>query len=393
MAQAAAASQPQNAAQQNAAARHAVLQSAIDEWQSVFTYTGTPPIGQTFQVPLTNVGIVKRLLVEFSAVVTGQTGKTYTLGPFGLAAFWSNITLTDLSNQQRINTPGWHLHLVNSAKARFVYGGAINKSATDNPFGFGANWTNIQTAAASIITSASTTLYGFLEIPMAYSDYDLRGAIFANVLNATFNVQFTINPNLFVASGVDSTFALYGSADATLPTLGTVTLNVYQNYLDQLPISSNGQYILPYGDLGVSYLWNWTQFGGSLVQGADNPFFYANFRNFMSTLIIYDNAGTLTGNGTDINFFALRTANYTNIMKVDPKVVTLWTRLRQKQDAPLGTYYFDHRKRPIATRQYGNQAMVVNPAVVTGSTSVLYFGYEMLANISQITSAGSLPGT
>lgn len=390
---AAAAAQPNNAAAQNMAARQAVLRSAIDEWQSVYTYTGSPPAGQTFQIPLTNVGIVKRLLVEFSAVVTGATGKTYTLGPFGLAAFWSNITLTDLSNQQRINTTGIHLHIVNSAKARFVYGAAITKSATDNPFNYGANFTNIQTAAASITTSASTTIYGFLEVPISYSDYDLRGAIFANVLNATFNLQLTLNPNLFVASGVDPTFSLYSSADSSLPTLGTVKINVYQNYLDQLPISQNGQYILPYGDLGVSYLWNWTQFGGSLVQGSDNPFFYANFRNFMSTLIIYDNAGTLTANATDINYFALRTANYTNIMKVDPLVPTLWTRLRQKQDAPLGTFYFDHRKRPIATQQYGNQAMVVNPAVVTGSTSVLYFGYEMLANISQITSAGSLPGT
>ncbi len=381
----------QYTAQDNANARKAILAQAIDRWQSVYTYTGTPVVGNTFQIPLQNVGLNKRLLVKFSAVVTGAIGKTYNLGPLGLAAFFSNVTFTDLANYQRINTPGWHLHLVNSAKSRFCYGASINKTATDNPFGYGSNWTNIQTAAAQMTDATPQTVYGFLEIPISYSDFDLRGAVFANVLNATFNLQLTINPNLFVASTADGTFAMYQSADASLPTLGQVTITVYQNYLDQLPQTSNGQYVLPLGDLGVAYLWNWTQ-QGPLAQNQDNPFFYANFRNFMSTLMIYDNNKTLTSNGTDINYFSIRTANLTNILQVDPTVPTLWNRLRGKQDAPTGVYYWDHRKRPIATQQYGNQAMVTNPTSAN-SNSFMYFGYEMLGNIAQVLNAGSQPGT
>lgn len=390
MAQAAATNQYTPA--MNIAARQAIIASSIDEWQQIYQWSGTPAAGQVWQIPLRNVGLVKRILVKWSQVVVNPNGPTQTLTTLGLANFWSNVTLTDLSNQTRINTSGWHLNMVASAKAREPYGMAIKAASTDNPFGYGVNFTNVQTAPATIASNTSVTVYGFLEIPLAYSDHDLRGAIYANVVNATFNLQLTLNPNLLQAStSTDSTFGMYLSSGA-VATLGAMSMTIYQNYLDQLPVGQNGQPILPYFDLGVAYLFNNTSFSG-LVANQDNPFFYANFRNFMSTSIIYDNAGTLTTNATDINYFTLQTANYTNIMKVDPSVPALWNRLRMKEDMPTGTFYFDHRKRPISTVQYGNQALVINPATVTGASSAFYFGYEMLANISQISNAGSLPGT
>lgn len=383
----------QAAAAQNMQARNIVLAAAIDETQQIFQQTYTSGPGTVINVPLRNVGLVKRLWVKIAATISGTASHTSTLTTLGAANFFSNVTLTDLSNQTRINSPSWHLWFVNSAKQRAPYGEAITLAATDSPVKYGANFTNVQqfpnTVSASI---SSNNAYLMLEIPMSYSDFDLRGAIYANVLNATFNLQLTVNPNMFaISTTADATFAVYQSADTTGLTMPSFTLTVYQNYLDQLPVV-NGQTVLPYGDLGVAYLFNQTNFSG-LVQNSDNPFFYANFRDFMSTCIIYDNAGTLTTNATDISYFALQTANYTNIMKVDPSMPALWNRLRMRQDMPTGCFYFDHRKKPISTMQYGNQAMVVNPTSVTSSSSALYFGYEMLANIAQITNAGSLPGT
>ena len=379
-------------AQQNQAARNLIIQTAIDEWQQIFQSTFTTGAGTVINVPLRNVGLVKRLLVKVAATVSGTSGTTLTLSTLGLANFFSNVTVTDLSNQTRVNTTGWHLTMVNSAKAREPYGQAVTQASTDSPIGYGANFTNVQYAPTAITnTVASNNVYHFLEIPLAYSDYDLRGAIYANVVNATFNLQLTVNSNLSVVTGADATFAVYSSSTSTLATLPSFTITVYQNYLDQLPVV-NGQVVLPYADLGVAYLFNQTNFSG-LVASTDNPFFYANFRDFMSTCIIYDNAGTLTTNGTDINYFALQTANYTNILKVDPTVPCLWNRLRMRQDMPKGCYYIDHRKKPISTIQYGNQALVINPATVTSNASAFYFGYEMLANIAQISNAGALPGT
>ena len=167
-------------------------------------------------------------------------------------------------------------------------------------------------------------------------------------------------------------------------------ITVYQNYLDQIPIGKSGP-ILPALDLSTAYLLNYTQAAG-LVSNTDNPFPYANFRDFLSTTVIYDNAGTLN-TGSDINYFALQAANYTNLIKLDPYTAAFFGRNRMQLDFPKGTYYFDHRDKPISTVQYGNMSLVMNPSTVTNSTSAAYLGYEALALINQVTQAGSLYGT
>ena len=380
----------QQAQQANAYARQLVLQNAVEATQAISTQTYTGGAGQTITIPCRNVGFVKKFIVEVQANITGTAGAfMHTLTKIGAANFFSNITLTDLSNQQRINTAGWHLMAVQSAKYRFPYAAAIVGS--DNPMGYGDNFTTVMNAPSHIngVTSGSNVSL-FFEIPVCYSDTDLRGGIFAGVVGATFQLQFTINPNLCVASTGDPVTAMYISSGATVATLSTSTITVHQVYLDQLPMGNKGP-ILPLLDMNVGYMLNSTSQGG-LVANQDNQLQYANFRDFMSTTIIYDNAGVLN-NGTDIAYFALQTANLVNIFKVDPNVVVLWNRLRQNIDFPSGMYYFDHRAKPISTVQYGNMALVANLSAVTGSTSALLIGWEALAQFNQITGAGSLYGT
>jgi len=218
----------------------------------------------------------------------------------------------------------------------------------------------------------------------------LRGAIYANVVNATFNLQLVVNPNMFVTSTADPVLAMYQSANTTLAIMPSFTVTVYQHYLDQVPISNNGP-ILPFYDISVSYLLNNTQYAG-LVANQDNPFPYANFRDFLSTTLVYDNAGVLNA-GTDINYFSITTANYTNIMKFDVNISSLFSRLRLQDDFPIGTYYFDHRNKPISTIQYGNISLNVNFKTVTSNASVLLAGYEALALQNQVVQAGSIAGS
>ena len=199
----------------------------------------------------------------------------------------------------------------------------------------------------------------------------------------------TVNPTFGVASTANPTNAVYISSTTALPLVTSVVITVYQQYLDQLPMGKNGV-ILPILDLSTAYLINNTTVTG-LVATQDLPIPYANFRNFMSTCLIYDNAGVLNI-GTDVNYFALQSANYTNIFKYDPQTSALFTREIMLDDFPKGTYYFDHRRRPISTVQYGNMSLVINPSAVTAGASV-YLGYEALALINMVTQAGSLYGT
>lgn len=422
--QASPAQQQANMVAQNMAVRRAVISQAIDMWQTIYSNTLTSGAGSVINIPLRNVGLVKRLLVRVRCTVAAASSGNLTLTNFGIGNFFSNVTLTDLSNQQRINTSGWHLAMVQTAKRRRPFMGANNvdvfASTTNgnwtlghqyNPFGFGNNWNGSGYAGNAIgvlgtaplgLNSATPTITAsstdtgevdlFLEIPVSYSDHDLRGAIYANINNATFNLQLTVNPNLIVTSAADPTLAMYqGGSSVAGASAPTFDIEVIQNYLDQLPRDKNNVVQLPMLDLSTAYLFQNTAVSG-VVQSQDNPIPYANFREFMSTTVIYDNAGVQNG-GTDINYFALQSANFTNIWKIAPKTAAGWARLILGCDPPNSMYYFDHRHRPINTRTYGNMELVVNPSSVGGSTAAFLVGWESLAIINLVTGAGSLFGT
>lgn len=375
--------------QQNMLARNLILQMAIDEWQSIYSVTFNSGPGTVINVPLRNVGLIKRLVIEVDAQIQTSGGASQTLTALGASNFFSQVVLTDLSNQTRINTSGWHLTAVASAKARAPYGSAI--TASDTPFGYGNNFLGTQTAPAILsVPSAANNAFLIFEVPIAYSDTDLRGAIYANVVNATMNLQLTVNPNMFVANAAaDATLAVYKSSSTVLGTLPSFNITVYQNYLDQIPIGKAGP-VLPLLDLSTNYLLNNTVVT-ALVQNQDIPIPYANFRDFMSTTLVYDNAGTLS-NGSDISYFTIQSANYTNIVKFDPFLSSFFSRLRMRCDFPLGMYYFDHRAKPISTVQYGNMQLIVNCTLVTSALSQFLMGYESLVLVNQITQAGSLYG-
>jgi len=143
--------------------------------------------------------------------------------------------------------------------------------------------------------------------------------------------------------------------------------------------------------LSWSYLLNTTFFVGMTV-GQDFPIPFPNYRNIQSMTLVYDNGGVLNG-GTDINYLALQSANYTNIFKVSTWMQAIITRAILQVDMPIGCYYFDFRKKPLSTVQYGNLSLVVNPSSV-GSTfpATFYVLFEQLAQQNQVVGAGSIAG-
>lgn len=368
---------------QNAFARAAILASSQNMVQSIASGTIAAPgsTNNVINVSPRLVGFLKRFLVEFSfTIVNADPANDLALTPFGPANLLQQCIFTDLSNNVRIQTAGWHLNFLSSAKRNRAWGSAY---LTDSPIGYGNNFSVI--SAPQIIPKSSTgTIKMIYEMPIVYSDTDFRGGIWLGVTNATANLQMTLTPNPTVAAGGDPTLAMYiGTANATI---GTCTYNVYQNYLDQLPVTKNGV-VLPINDISTVYLINNTV-QSNIVQNQENPVPYANFRDFLSTFAVYDNQGVLN-NGTDISYWAIQAANYVNTLKIDPQIVALWSRNVINDDFPSGVYYFNHRHKPISTIQFGNQELIINP-ITAGATSKLLMGYESFALANLVAQAGAL---
>lgn len=363
---------------------------SLDMWQQLNPVVPSGfGLGSTLTQQLRNVGLVKRLLVEISLTITtpAVSGNALTLTSLGLSNLLSQIIFTDLANNQRINTTGWHLIVVSSAKRRRVFGAAYT---SDTPYGYGSNYTTVVQAPTTIAANGgSATVNAMFEIPFAYSDQDLRGAIFADVTQATMQVAMTLNPNMFATSSGDPALAVYQSASSSVPTAVTnVSCQIYQNYLDQLPTDKSGVPILPSGDLATAYMLTNTS-SGALVQNQNNATPFINSRQFQSLAFVYDESGSLTqGN---ISYVTIQSANLTNITQFDGNTLALMGRNIVQDDFPLGMYYLDFRHRPIDTNQYGNYQFVINPSAVGAGTAVAYFGWEAMGIIGLVNQGGSIP--
>ena len=385
MATAPATAQKMSPQQLNALQRQAVLGQAVKMTQQIFSSTFDPANSNVLNITPRNVGLITKFIVEISGTAN-NTGVTTaaTLTDFGLSNVLSNVTFNDLNNNVRINTSGWHLGLLASIRHRKPYASCYSYSIDQASFG---NNFPVVSASSSIAAGGTGTFRTVIDIPLSYSDDDLRGAVYANVLNAVMNLQLTINNTAFVASG-DSTFAMYSGNSGNL---NPVTVTVYQEYYDQLPIGQQGV-ILPMLDLSTVYELKNTLFN-SVAANQDYPVAYANFRDFLSTFAIWNNAGTTAGreNGADINYWSLQSANFTNIFKIDPLLAAQKTREIVGADLPLGTYYFSSRRKPISTTQFGNMELVLN-ANTAGAGNYLQIGWEDFALVNTLTAAGSLAG-
>lgn len=443
------------AAQANSAARQAVLANSIEALQLIFTQQNMTPATQSVvNIPPRNVGLIRGFYVHVGFSATNASGQILTKTNLGPANVLSLVTFNDLSNQQRVNAQGWYLPYLDTARRRNqsfsselatgiqaannagtqqaltgatpaavdlgvvttvnALSGALGQppaafSGTDTPLNLTANFQSLlatgATATATPIMSCPTIVPAstaiaidmWYYVPISYTDRDLRGAIYAGVVNSVMNLQLTFNAQNFVAaSNQDPTLAVFQSNLNPATALATPlwSVEVYQDFLDQLPFSAQGP-ILPFQDLSWSYLLN-TTFFTAMSQGQDYPIPFPNFRNIQSMHLLYSNGNVVTApqsGGNDINYLALQSANYTNIFKVSPAMQAIIGRNILHVDQPKGMYYFDFRRKPLSTVQYGNLNLVVNPSLVAGAfTPQFLVGFEQLAQQNQVVGAGSIPG-
>ena len=401
------------AAQANSNARAAVLANSIEALALIYSQSSINPAQQNVvNVTPRNVGLIRGFYVHVATTFSTGATTTLTRTTLGPANLLSLVTFNDLSNQQRINTQGWYLPMLDTQRRRNqsfsselatgVPGSAA--SGVDTPLGLSANFTSqlglsgtntpIMSCPATIAPStANNVIDMWYYVPLSYTDRDLRGAVYAGVLNSVMNLQLTFNQNAFqAASTADPSLSVFQSSGvANVITGQTWSVEVYQDFLDQLPFSNQGP-ILPFQDLSWSYLLN-TSFYTGMAVGQDYPIPFPNFRNIQSVTAFYDNGGSFN-TGADINYLSLQSANYTNIFKVSPAMAAIWTRCILHVDMPKGGYYFDFRRKPYSTVQYGNLNLVINPATVTSTLGASQFlvGFEQLAQQNQIVGAGSITG-
>ena len=401
---ASAASQAQAASQANAMASDLIRSRSVKMIQQIFSQTVNPANTPVINVQPQPVGLVMGFLVAVNATLADPVGaNAYALTPFGPANAFSQIQFNDLSNVTRVQTTGWHLHCVNTAKGGIPYAGT--RPLTNYPMQFGdnfggnlaANQNNniIQAAAQYDHTHFAQGVQMMYWVPLAYSIDDFRGSYFAGVVNSNANLQLTINPSnqAFVAAAADPINAVYQAIGASVNgAWGTqFQVTVYQVYFDQIPVDQkSGQRILPYLSMSIIYdIKNTSQPGVTANQ--DFPIPYSNFRDFLSTVAIYDNhnAGVIPADGSDVTQWSLRQANSMNIFQYEPKYTGLFSRSLIGDDFPPSVYYFDSRNKPISTVTYGNMQLVLKASATNGSPIVLV-GFEAFSYQNTIVAAASL---
>ena len=365
--------------QQDAIATRAILASSVDRIQSVASSQVFPASNPVLLVQPINVGLVKRFTIMVSGHISNTGTVPINLTDFGLANIFGQggIQYIDLNNYLRVNTSGAHLSILANAKRRRSYGSTIQDNV--------ANGTNaskmlntspalwgVFVANPTITAGTSSAFRAYFELPVAYTDDDLRGAIWANVLNAVQQLTLTFNPQPVVAAPNDTTFAVYSGAAGAAGSISDAEVVVYQEYLDQLPKAQGPQgmtTILPALSLSTVYELKSTIFQ-NIPANQEYYISYANQRSFISTIVTFNQDGTATGRGlgNNVNYWALVSANSTYIWKLDPLTVALRSREHLQADLPAGTYYFPTRRKNIASLQFGNLQLALNPTATTPSS-------------------------
>lgn len=388
MAQAPAPMNAMQKAQLNNAQRMAVTSNAIKMKQQIFSQSVDPTSQSVINVSNNNLrmtGMLLGFVVEVEGTILNTAAGALTRTGFGNSNMLSEIRFDDLSQYTRIQVPGWYLAMLDTIRQGYGYGGVY---ANNIPMGYGVNY-NVYSGDATVAAGANTTDVKMMYyVPISYSNTDLRGSIFMQTTSATANLQLTLNTTPCVAAGANPLTAIYtGNAAATWQ--GNVTVTVYQVYLFGIPKDQNGAYIIPFQDVNTIYDLKQTTFVGPTV-AQDFPMAYSNYRAFLSTLAVFDNGGSFNA-GTDINYWSLVTANFTNIWRVTPEIAALDTRAKIMTDLPAGCALFESRDIPVNTINYGSMELNLNASAVNANARVLV-GYESFGIIDQLVGASSLAG-
>lgn len=366
------------------AAEDAILGTADFFRQPLASIPAQLAFGQpyTVNVPLQNVGLLTKVIIEVAVVVTNPGGGSLlTRTPWNAANVLSTISYTDPNTYNRINCPGWGLMSVTSRRKRRPPGAAYT---TDSPMDFGSV---VQPMAcpATIAAGASGTVRVIYEVPISLGRHNLKGAVWQGSNFVTQSLQLTLNPNL-AQVGTDGLGAVFTGASGANPPTYAVTISGWQEYYFGFDLNLLGP-LTPFTSM-IYELKNTTF--PNIVANQDNYIPFSQLRTFLSATLAYDNGGTYNA-GTDIGYFARITANQTTAFKQDAYLQSYLTRDTFGGDWPVGNYVFSFDP-PILTAAQGNTVLSINPTSANAGAQVQVM-WEDLAIGSVLAGAPALSGS
>ncbi len=381
--------------QANQLAESIIQSQGVEVVQKMVNGVGTynPSNNPTITLTPLFAGLIKGFWIQVQATITNtSTSSALTLTPFGASNIFSQIIFTDANSLQRINTDGYHLALNNM----YRYGTPIGSTRSLNQlyasFGTNSGTVNVPT---SIAANSSANIEYWFYVPLAYSDVDLRGIVYGNIINSAMQLQLSINPNAVSSSTTLQPYSVYYGATGNI---SSITINAWQVYILNLPayssnfpaeFNANG-ILVPALDLSTYYqlIKSYPQL--NLSANSDSLIPYAPQRSYLSTTLVYNNGNTLN-DGTDINYIYIESANLFSFLQATPQLLALNNENRFRIDLPPGTYYLNRRHSPINTSNFGNMYIKFNPKTVNTGAQVIQ--YDEFFSFAGVTSNAQSVGT
>lgn len=362
---------PADIMRQNLALRSALLQSAPRMRKLLGSFTGGTP-GQSTRVKLFNVGVTTKIYAEVIATYDVGTAAA-TPSPKSPWNIINRARLSDFDGTDRINASGYQLWVLNSIRnsAPYGYNNGSKTSVLDYP--------RIDTTVG---TSRKASF--IIELPVAYSSDDLRGAMLTQTAVGETWLSLDWNPAFFSNANAD---AVFNGAPTTTISNVSITTNVYQEYL--LPQSIGGQVPLPTLDFMTVY-----EIGGTLksadnlASGQEKLLNYPGVRQVIGAYFNFVNGGVMNAAFTDIAKFRL-IANGNNVLREYGAYDKLFDQriALSNNDLVPGTYFELHRDKPIETALYGNVQYGITPSNVNAGNTYIEVCFE-----SFYSKGAALPG-
>lgn len=374
---------PQQAAQNNAMMRQALLASSPRMRKNVTTVQAST--GNTSRIKLFNVGVLTKLQLYITAALTIGTATAVpsAKAPWNLI---NRVRLTDYDGTDRINLSGLQLFILNCVRNREVFSYHNTPAVT-------AAFTNpvVPTAVGA------ATLSFFLDIPLAFDVdnpviqlQDLRGSILAQTAVGEMYLSIDWTTSLYTNNDVESVYAGAGTTTVVGNPVAPgnyINCTMWQEYILPQAIGAQGQIPLPSIDLMTVYELNGNlRSSDNLAVSAEKLLNYPNVRSVIGVYFNYVQAGTMTQG--KLNGFRL-IANGNNILLDHTELSQL---LYQRNymyagaDTLPGCYWRSHREKPIETALYGQIQMGITPNTV-GATPYIEQAFE-----SFYTKGQALPG-
>lgn len=223
-------------------------------------------LGGTSRIKLDPVGLITSLFLDVTVNVniTGANAVASRMAPYNLL---KNVRLVDDQGVVRINAPGQHIWALNS----------VRKNSLEY------RDTGVMFSSPAIPTAiGAQTVQFFMDVPISYSDSDLRGAIRGDVAGDIYlNIDWG---NLLFNFGDSDT--LYTGAAGTGVTLINGTVNVFQRYLQS-------DQILPTEVQQIHYIEGGLRISDGLVANSEKLINYIINRRSIAVMMTYVNNGAM----------------------------------------------------------------------------------------------------